>query len=265
LCCEFKPPYIDQTNRVFVSGEKIPAKILFAHFGENDLADAKLQWRITAGGKTLLGGEKDIGNQSLGPAREVAALDIVAPDVEHPVKVEFSVQVVCADGFKCENSWPMWVFARDTPSDEPANVVIAGYGSQAEKRARAEGRNLLVVAETAGALNYAMGWWNIGSQCGTAFVPHTLFGDFPYEKFLSPLVFRIVRQGVKLPVEGYEPSTYVAVSEGAKDAHLLLAAKERTDGSREVFVSGLDIESNFAESRSLRYNILKWLSQGKGK
>ena len=265
LCCEFKPPYIEQTNRVFVSGEKIPAKILFAHFGEDDLVDAKLQWRLNAGGKTLLSGEKDIGKQVLGPAREIASLDIIAPEVVRPVKVEFVAQVIGADGFKCENSWPMWVFERNIPSAVPANVVIAGYGSQEAKRARAEGRNLLVVAEAAGALNYTMGWWNIGEQCGTAFVPHPMLGDFPYEKFLSPLVFRIIHQGVKLPVEGYEPSTYVAVSEGSKDAYLLLAAKQRADGSREVFLSGLDIESNFAESRSLRYNILNWLSQGKGK
>jgi hypothetical protein len=68
-----------------------------------------------------------------------------------------------------------------------------------------------------------------------------------------------------LPVEGYGPNDYVAVTEGTKDAYLLLAAKERADGSREAFVAGLDIGKDLVESRSLRKNILNWVSKGKGK
>ena len=52
---------------------------------------------------------------------------------------------------------------------------------------------------------------------------------------------------------------YLAVGEGCKDAYLYLAAKERPDGSREVFVSGIDITSDRIESVTLRNNLINWL------
>ena len=75
----------------------------------------------------------------------------------------------------------------------------------------------------------------------------------------------MIREGVKLPVEGYEEADYIAVGEGLQDAYLYLAARERADGSREVLAAGLDVVSDTAESSSLRRNLLKWLAEGKKK
>lgn len=266
LCCQTKPPYIDQTNRVFSVGEKIPAKVLFAHFGEAPLADATLEWRLDSAAGTLACGRRRLGRQELGPARMVAELDIVAPQVEKPVRVDFVAAVSSSSqSLRCGNRWPMWIFPRMENPAVPDGVVVAEYGSPEMERARREGRNLLALANQKGPSNFIMGWWNLGSQCGTAFVRHPALGDFPHEPFLTPLVFRMIREGLKLPVEGYEEADYIAVGEGLQDAYLYLAARERADGSREVLAAGLDVVSDTAESRSLRRNLLKWLAEGKKK
>jgi hypothetical protein len=159
----------------------------------------------------------------------------------------------------------MWIFPSQAPAAVPEGVVVAGYGSPEAERARREGRNLLLLANQSGAPNFVMGWWNLGSQCGTAFLPHPALGDFPHEPFLSPLVFRMIKEGLKLPVEGYSEADYIAVGEGLQDAYLYLAARERPDGSREALAAGLDVVSDTAESRSLRRNLLNWLAEGKKK
>jgi hypothetical protein len=107
-----------------------------------------------------------------------------------------------------------------------------------------------------------MGWWWLGKQVGTAVKPHACLGDFPYEPFLSPLLFRLIKEGESLPVVGYAEEDYVIVGEGLKDAYLYLAAKVRADGGREIYISGLDISGTTPESASLRANLMRWLAHG---
>jgi hypothetical protein len=71
-----------------------------------------------------------------------------------------------------------------------------------------------------------------------------------------------VKEAEPLPVAGFAEKDYVIAGEGVKDAYLYLAAKDRPDGGREVYVSGLDISGSTIESASLRANIMRWLSQG---
>ena len=108
-----------------------------------------------------------------------------------------------------------------------------------------------------------MGWWNIGTQVGTAALRHPALGDFPYEPYLSPILFRIIKEGTKLPVPGWEENDMVIVGEGRNDAYLHLGAMTLPDGRREVFVSGLDVTSDTVEGRSLLANLLSWLGGGR--
>ena len=112
-----------------------------------------------------------------------------------------------------------------------------------------------------GEPNYRMGWCNIGTQVGVAFVRHPALGAFPFERFLAPLHFRMIREGVKLPVKGWEPRDYVMVGEGMKDAYLYIAAKERPDGGREVFVSGLSLGCGTVEANFLLSELLRWVAR----
>ena len=86
-------------------------------------------------------------------------------------------------------------------------------------------------------------------------------GDFPHEPYLSPLLFRIIKEGLKLPVPGWDEGDMVIVGEGLRDAYLYLGAKTLPDGRREVLVAGLDVLSDTPEGHSLLANLLSWLSK----
>ena len=100
------------------------------------------------------------------------------------------------------------------------------------------------------------------TQNGVASVRHPIWGDFPFEPFLSPLLFRIIGQGTPLKVEGFEGRDFVMVGEGNVDFKLYLAAKTRPDGSREAFVSGLDLDAPLVEAATLKRSIFAWLAEG---
>jgi hypothetical protein len=206
-----------------------------------------------------------LGDQPVGPAREVAKFDVEVPVVQAPVKATLVATVVSDEaGVRQANSWPFWFFPKTSRPEVPEGVVVVRHGDEAAaEAARSAGKGLVVIGPATGGPNYKMGWWNIGTQVGTATVRHPALGAFPYERFLAPLHFRMIREGVKLPVEGWDPSDFIMVGEGMKDAYLYIAAKERIDGGREVFVSGLDLDCGTVEANFLLGELFRWISAGR--
>jgi hypothetical protein len=250
---------------VFRAGESIPLEFILSHYGERPLMDAKLSWQFTAkDGSVLASGVIPLGNRPIGPACSVAKFSVAAPAVAKPMRADLVVELRDSDtiaSVPCRNSWPFWFFPamnRPTPS---SNVAIVPLGSQEEALARAAGKNLLILANQTGPANFSMGWWNIGAQTGTAVLRHPALGDFPHEPYLSPLLFRIIKEGLKLPVSGWEEKDMVIVGEGLKDAYLYLGVKTLPDGRREVLVAGLDVLSDTPEGDSLLANLLNWLAK----
>ena len=249
----------EATNRVYAAGDEIPLDIMLSHYDEDlEIDDGVLTWRfVTPEGATLVTGEKSVGAQPRGPMRILARMRVRVPSVEKPVKA--TLQVALAG---LANSWDFWFFPKAETPDDPEGVVVADYGSKEADAARRAGKNLLVVGNRSDKANFTMGWWWLGKQVGTAVKPHACLGDFPYEPFLSPLLFRHIKEGERLPVVGYTEEDYVIVGEGLKDAYLYLAAKVRADGGREIYISGLEISGATPESASLRANLMRWLAHG---
>lgn len=256
--CSASPGVREATNRVYSAGEEIPLDFMLSHYDENrEIGSGTLKWCfVTPEGVKLIAGTKDVGTQARGPMRILARERIRVPDVANPVKATLRVSLA-----GMSNAWDFWFFPKAGKAADPTNVVVTDYGTETAEAARRAGKNLLVVGNRSEKANFVMGWWWLGKQVGTAVKAHACLGDFPCEPFLSPLLFRVIKEGVELPVAGYAEEDYVMVGEGLKDAYLYLAAKERPDGGREVFVSGLDLWSDTPEGTSLFKNILDWLSQ----
>ena len=278
LCCDATSRLVlDETNRVYAAGERIPAEFIVSHYGEADLTDAQLVWTLAAEGRTLATAEHPLGTLFSGPAHTVAKDFITVPPVAKPVKATLTATLSVKSNnqtIQQSNNWIFWLFPRSVPGADPANVAIVEYGTDAVAAARREGKNLLIVGNRKGKRDIFLGWWALHWRCvprspnetqnGVAVVPHDVLGDFPYEPFLSPLLFGIIGQGTPLPVQGFEEKDFVMVGEGNYDFKLYLAAKTRPDGGREAFVSGLDLEAPSVESAALRRNVLAWLARGKG-
>lgn len=261
-CCTFSPVLkMEETNRVYEAGSELPVEFILAHYGEEDLSRACLRWSFTdVGGHELLSGTKAVASQAVGPSRTIAKERIRVPAVTKPEKVTMSVRLG-----NLVNSWPFWFFP-SVKEEEHGNVVVAMLNSPEAEAARQAGKNLLVYSRLDTEPNIMPNWWDLDwgrfDFVGAAAMPHPVWGDFPYEPHLSPLLMRLFRRGEPMPVPGYAAEDAVVVTEGQRACFLNFAAKERPDGSREVLVSGVDVFANLPEARLLKKNIFAWLEKG---
>ena len=218
-------------------------------------------------GRSLVAGTAALGDRPAGPAATVAKIRIVIPPTARPAKAVLKAVVSDRDGKPFANAWDFWLFPRVGKPEVPADVAIADFGSPEAEAARKAGKNILLVGNRKGERDIYPGWWGTDwrnakwTQNGVATIPHPLFGAFPQEPFLSPLLFRMIGQGTPLPVAGFGEKDFVIVGEGNTDFKLYLAAKTRPDGGREVFVSGLDVFADMPESHALLSDILSYLKR----
>ena len=270
LCCgSLRRLVIDETNRVYCAGEKIPAEFILAHYGAQTINSGELDWKLSASGKELAAGIVKIGDQESGPARRVAKFAIEIPSVDSPVKAVLSVDVrsQAEEKIHASNHWNFYIFPKARKSEIPPSVAVVKHGSPEAEQARKAGKNLLLLGKCGKTMDIFLGWWAIDwrpenwTQNGVAIKPHELWKSLPREKFLTPLFFGIIGEAEVLPVAGFSCDDFIMVGEGNVDFKLYLAAKTRADGGREVFVSGLDVFSENPAAKALLSDIVGWLAK----
>ena len=260
------------TNRVYMSGERIRADILFANYGNGTLDDAKTKWKMYDSKGTILASETcDIGRCVAGPVRKVATLDFVAPAVTSPCRVTFTASVSGkANGGVVEqsNSWSFWIFPENSFAKVMAKakrlgVTVAEEGSAMAQEAIARQKPAVIVGETGKIPNIKLGWWWMGPQMGTAFKNDEAFSRFPHEGFLSPLQFRIFGEGKPLPVNGFSESDLLVVSEGGECCYCNLAAHRLPAGGRMFNSWGLDLLCGLPEANALLESLIESAASGR--
>ena len=226
-----------------------------------------------------------IGDIAIGPARKIASAQIVMPSVAKAVKVVLRAEVAGT-----VNNWDFWVFperakrdgadiAADVallpllarhydgvvdaalPAGASARVVIAPYGSKTAADALARGQNVLTVSGWDGRPNVSLGWWSMGSQVGMALAQgNPALAGLPHEGALTPLLFRVVKEGAyglsRRELTGTVP---IVVGEGKKDCYLYLgevkaagdSRSPKTAKGRHMAAFGLDLFSELPECRAL--------------
>ena len=235
---------------VFTAGESFTADVHLAHYGEEPIRGAKVEWKLAAGARSCQGAE-EIGDQELGAVRKVATVKVDVPEMERPVKARLEMKVK-----DIRNSWDLWLFPKGPTLAEirakagQLGVMIAEEGSDDAERALAEGRPLISVGKAEGKPNVNLGWWWMGAQVGTAIRPHRVLGAFPHDGALTPLMFRILKRGKELPAAGVSPDDMVIVGEGGDMCYLYLAVRN-AGKSRVVECHGLDVLSDLPEANAL--------------
>ena len=269
----------DPSARILTSGETLKADILFANYGDAPLEDARVKWTLSAEGKTLGEGVLSAGDLPLGGVRKVGAVSCPAPDVGKPLKATFRLEVSSAPDARLatHNSWDVWLFPKHAkaagshiactralrPALErlyanllpieragEAKVVVAAWGSAEAAAALDRGQRVVAIGPATGGANVSLGWWSMGEQVGMALARHPALGDLPHEGFLSPLLFRIVKHGRKLPMKGLALDDLIVVGEGGADCFLYLAEANVGKG-RAVMSFGLDLLSDTPEGASI--------------
>ena len=272
------------TNRVFVSGGKITAVFMLANYGA-PIEGKPLVWRIVSSqeNRVLSEGKFDVGCQPRGPVRDLVEACLDVPEVEHPVRARLELSLDDA-----ANDWDIWLFPRFKPhpladvacSDvfreallprypgigreadaATACLMIAEAGSAAEKAALDAGRDVISLSGLTNAPSYRLGWWWLGTQVGSVINDHPALGDFPREEFLTPLYFRILKAGAKLPIEGIREKDLIIAGEGGEDFYAYLAETREPNGARRLRAFGLDVLSDTPEGKSLLDNFITYMKQ----
>ena len=277
---------VSDENRVFVSGDSLSADFLFAHYGDDVLQDATLEWGFDVGN---VNGTCEIGDVALGPVRKIASQKIVFPSVAKPVKATLSAHVG-----RVSNDWDFWVFPRRERRDgrdlavslslkeamarlydgftvlesggsqftatgkssDAMNcvplIVVAEAGSPEAETALEAGRHVVAVGKAKGVPNVKLGWWWMGEQVGTALLDHPVFGNLPHEGVLSPLLFRIVGKGKPLDGAGIDEKDLLMVGEGGQGCFAYLVRRQAKDGKGVAIESfGLDLLSGLPEATAI--------------
>jgi beta-galactosidase len=256
----------EPNGRVFTSGDTLKASFLFANF-DAPIEQGVLKWSFAGTEHSAAVGRQDIGN-----ARKVAESAIAVPEVTKPEKVMLTASLGTAT-----NSWEFWVFPKRTVRDgrgiavekslmpalsklysgltgdaEGAALIIAPYGSMMAENALEEGKRVITIFGANGKPNVSLGWWAMGRQVGTAFAKgNPALGALPHEGYLSPLMFRLVKDtGLKLPLAGLDKSDMVVVGEGGDACYLYLGAANILKG-KALMAFGLDVLSGTPEGTAV--------------
>ena len=273
--------------RIAAAGEAIKACFWIAHYGEKPLDKANVRWTLRAGDAVLAQGECDGGDVELGSTRLLAETALAIPSVDKPVHAVLEAEVGGQrSGEIVSNAWDFWVFPKREKQDGAgiavtkeilpkleklyANLAVAGT-KEAEQAdlliacgrtpevaaALAAGKRVLLASGTDGKPNVSLGWWWMGNQVGTAFAKHPALGDFPHDGSLSPLSFRILKQGRPLPFAGILPDEMIVVGEGGQ-GYFLYAAETRMDAGRVLMTFGLDVLSGTPEGTCLLDGMIRY-------
>jgi len=279
----------DPEARVVVSGDTVKAGFWVAHYGDAPLRQTKVRWTLRAGEMVLDAGECGGGDVELGCTRLLADAAIAVPAVAKPVQARLEVRVSESGSARepsARNAWEFWIFpkrekldgsgiavspellpaleklytglvASGTPAAGQADILVSVARSPDVDAALTAGKSVLLVSGASGKPNASLGWWWMGNQVGTVFARHPALGDFPHDGTLSPLAFRILKQGRPLPFAGLRSDDMVVVGEGG-NGFFLYAGMARCDKGRVLMTFGLDLLSGTPEGTCLLDGMIRY-------
>jgi len=263
----------DPNRPIAVSGDRIRVDFWISHFGDQPLLQSRLKWALRTDKAVLAEGAVAGGDVELGAVRSLGQTELLIPELPKPVHAVLDVSL---DGGAASNRWDFWLFpkreplrtegiavsksllpklsplysglvAAGEPGADQAAVLISFMGSGDVEPALVSGKRVILINQTTGEPNVSLGWWAMGEQVGTAFVRHSALGDFPHAGHLSPLAFRILKTGLKLPaLAGLGPDDMFVVGEGL-DSCYLYAGEARYREGRVLMTFGLDLLSGHPE------------------
>jgi len=274
----------EPAERIAVAGDRVELSFWISHYGDAPIEAGRLRWALRQGGTALVEGALDMAGAELGSVRLLGQSELVVPDLPKPAR---AVLEAWLGPGHVTNRWDLWLFPKRavpqvtgiavsrplheklaslysglTPAGlsqtNATDLLISYIGSPDVEPALALGKRVLLLNRTRGSPNVSLGWWSMGQQVGTAFATHPAFGDFPHEGYLSPLAFRILKTGQKLPAfGGLRPDEMLIVGEGL-DSYFLYAGQGRVGQGKALITFGLDLLSGHPEGTCLLDGLIRY-------
>jgi hypothetical protein len=159
----------------WTSGQTFMADLKLAHYGSEDLREARAAWMLVrSDGQVLVRGSFPAANYARGGLRVVGAVQISLPDTAAAVRCDLKVEVVSGSQ-RYENDWPIWLYPKKHDVIVPRNVSIVRHYDQAARRLLESGANVVLIPDTTNWADtvsgaYATDYWNwpmFGNTPGT--------------------------------------------------------------------------------------------------
>lgn len=268
----------DPESAIAVSGDTCRAGLWLSHFDASALNRVALSWKVQTASRLLAEGALPPFDAAPGDVKELGTAEFTVPDLDKPVQAVFTVTL---DGLDVSNAWDFWFFPKrqhtsgegiavtddlyealsrryssivkaGTPEAESAQIVAGSWDHPDLIAALAQGKRGLMIGPADGTPNVKLGWWALGDQIGTAFAHHPAFGDFPHDGKLSPLWFRLIKQGIPLPITHQDGEyEYLAVGEGKREYVAYVCQKTGPGGSKLLITRGVDVLADTPEGMYL--------------
>ena len=267
-----KPEYLH-----LVAGEAFLFDVLFANYGDGEVADSVAEWSIKAkDGERLVGGEKAVGTLTLGGVRKIAKFSLPAPMVTKAMAAKLTVAVRSGGKTVAQGRWDCWLFPTRAKRDgrdlvatgacrvaveaafdgvlpperaAEASVVVADMGSPEAAAALARGQGVIEIGGLKEPANVELGWWFHKNIVGAVFDTESpLLKYLPKSESLSTLHFRIFKKGLAMPVKDFPADSLAAVSEEQASCRAHLGERIDGRGGRHVFAYGLALDQPLPEA-----------------
>ncbi|MDR3194190.1 MAG: beta-galactosidase [Tannerella sp.] len=175
--CNRTVPLVRFPKMVWLNSETLTAGIEVAHFGEQPLVNAKINWSIRDDAKTYIEGTAVRELIPLDNCTDAGTIAFPLQDISQPRQLTVSVAI---EGTPYRNQWNVWVYpAKKNPVASPPHVAVRWDGTLAARLERGESVLLTVPRgrirpEKGGriATGFSSIFWNTAWTRGQA--PHTL-------------------------------------------------------------------------------------------
>ncbi len=273
--CNETVPLARLEKRVFLSNEKIIAKIEVAHFGEKELQSVTPIWRIIdKHGTEVQTGELATTNIPWGNGIKLGEISTKI-STSKPLKLILEVEI--AD---FSNDWDFWVYPSEQTGLEKEVLVVQNLNQKAISVLKGGGEVLLTIKKE-GILNevgeeigigFSSIFWNTAWTGGQK--PHTLgilcnpehsaLSEFPTEFYSNWQWWDAMSHSKALSLENF--STQIkpivrVIDDWVTNRRLALIFEGKV-GKGKLLVSGVDLVNdmkNRPEARQLLYSLKKYM------
>lgn len=257
----------------WTADETFSAEIQVAHYGDQDLPGAVLDWDFKSdSGETVAGGKLPAVDIARGGLRSLGTIACGLSNVPAPGRLNLELSL---EGTGIKTTYPIWVYPAEVEITPPANVMVARSLDSDARAALENGRRVALIADGTRPLVHTVGggfttdFWcwpmfhnkpgTMGLLCDPA---NPALDGFPTEFHSDWQWFDIALKGQPLILDelptGYRPD--VQVIDNLERAHRLGLVFELRVGTGKLLVVASDLigmKGNPA-ARQLLASLLKY-------
>jgi len=262
---------------VFENDETLSANIEAAHFGQNPISQAKVNWYVKdAYGKIIQEGQLPIKDISIGNCQQLGTVTLPLGSFTKAQKLNLEVKL---QGSNISNNWDFWVYPATLPEVDTQDIHITDIIDQETKTILDKGGKVLLllagkIEQGKDVVQYLTpSFWN--TSWFKMRPPHTegslindfhpVFNDFPTDFYTGLQWWEIVYKGQVMEMNNF-PADFQPIAQPIDTWFInrkLGTLFEANIGKGKIMVCSADIRTDWNDrpvARQLYYSILNYMN-----